>query len=125
MDWITLAGSLVGVLMLTGIAWGLGLGRIKAITRTEAADMAELRLIAFQARDAWVSDDGAGALVLGDGEAALIKRHGADYALRRLPLPLKLHQEGDVVAVETDEILYGSVRLMLPQPMRDKLFASV
>lgn len=122
---MTLGGSLLGVLVLAGVAWGLGLGRIKPITPTEAADMAELRLTAFQARETWVSEDGAGALILGGGEAALIKRHGADYALRRLPLPLNIHGDDDAVTIETGEMLYGPVRLLLPKQMRDKLLTLV
>ncbi len=46
--------------------------------------MAEDALSGFDARDALVGTDGAAALVLGNDGIAVLKRHGAKVAARRL-----------------------------------------
>lgn len=121
MNWPLLAGSLVAVLALAGMTWMLGLGKMPPMDTTTAIAVAEERMTGFHAREALVSQDGLAALVTGDGEVAMIKRHGADFAFRRQSLPLQLANQGHVTEIETGEMMFGRLRLVLGQEDQDKL----
>jgi hypothetical protein len=111
MNWWQLAGSLVAVLALAGIAWRLRLGRDGRIENPEeAADAAEHQLPGFATGGAVVGADGmAGLAVDRRGErVAVIKRHGAHPAVREVGWAA-LRSTEDGIVVETGERRFGSV----------------
>ena len=108
--WIQLGGSLIAILMLAGLARLLGLGRTPPITDPDlAAREAEAMLSGFEAGEAIVASDGAAALVHGrDGSVAVLKRHGAHLAARRVSAEA-VHETPDGWRVDTGEALFGAV----------------
>ncbi|MBM3929595.1 MAG: hypothetical protein FJ335_14235 [Sphingomonadales bacterium] len=106
-----LGGSLVAVLLLAWIARWLRLGESKITDATTAAEFAQNALAGFHAGRAVVGTDGAAALVAGDTGIAVVKRHGAKVAVRRLIPPLHLRVSVEGVTVETGERLFGAVTL--------------
>ncbi|MBN2970504.1 hypothetical protein JW805_00550 [Roseomonas aeriglobus] len=106
-----LGGSLVAVLLLAWIARWLRLGESKITDATTAAKFAQNALAGFHAGRAVVGTDGAAALVAGDTGIAVVKRHGAKVAVRRLIPPLHLRVSVEGVTVETGERLFGAVTL--------------
>ena len=104
--------SIIGVLGLALIARLLRLGESKIHGPDDAARMAEALLAGFEARRAIVSKDGNAALVAGNGTVAVLKRHGAKVAARRLLPPLKLTDIPEGVRVDTGERLFGKVTLI-------------
>lgn len=104
--------SLVGVLGLALIARLLRLGEGKIANEDEACRIAEEMLAGFEARRAIVSKDGDAALVGGNGTVAVLKRHGAKVAARRLVPPLAIRDAPEGVTIDTGERLFGSVTLM-------------
>lgn len=80
MNWLLIAGSLAGVLALTGIAWALGLGGAELADEDEAMRIAEAELPGFVAVSAEVSPDRQSAAVAGaDGARVRVRRHGAQF----------------------------------------------
>lgn len=112
MNWLVLGGSLVAVLALAGTAWALKLGRDAPIeTAEEAAHAVEAALIGFDARGALLGADGLGALAVGrGGRVAVVKRHGANIAVREVPWTAILSTPAGIV-VETGERRFGRVAL--------------
>lgn len=108
---ITLAASLLAILLLAGAAQLLRLGHGARIDEAEAVAAAEGALAGFEATEVVVADDGAGALVMGgDGRLALVKRHGARGAVREVRWPaIRATVAG--VEVETGERRFGTVTL--------------
>lgn len=104
--------SLVGVLGLALIARLLRLGEGKIASEDDACRIAEEMLAGFEARRAIVSKDGNAALVGGNGTVAVLKRHGAKVAARRLVPPLAIRDAPEGVTIDTGERLFGSVTLM-------------
>ena len=104
--------SLVGVLGLALIARLLRLGEGKIASEDDACRIAEEMLAGFEARRAIVSKDGDAALVGGNGTVAVLKRHGAKVAARRLVPPLAIRDAPEGVTIDTGERLFGSVTLM-------------
>lgn len=115
MDWWQLGYSLAGVLALALVARWLRLGESRIASAAQARETAEQTLAGFVARGsdegALLGTDGNAALVAGNGTIALLKRHGAKVAARRLIAPLRLAQAVEGVQVETGERLFGSVLL--------------
>lgn len=111
MNWVQLGGSLVAILALAGVARLLKLGEARISDVAKAREMAEDMLAGFEARSAIVGTDGNAALVLGNGAIAVLKRHGAKVAARRLLPPLGLSTAIEGVFVETGERLFGRVLL--------------
>lgn len=111
MNWYQLAGSIVAILVLAGVARMLRLGESRINTAEDARRIAEEMLAGFDAHAALVSQDGGAALVAGNGAIAVLKRHGAQVAARRLLPPLRVHPAVEGVTVETGERLFGSVTL--------------
>lgn len=110
--WVQLAASLAAILVLAALAWALRLGREDRIrSPEEAAAAAEAALAGFEARNAVLGADGAGALAIGaDGRLAAVKRHGARAAVREVTwAAVRPTPQGAVV--ETGERLFGPVRL--------------
>lgn len=104
--------SLVGVLGLALIARLLRLGEGKIASEDDACRIAEEMLAGFEARRAIVSKDGNAALVGGNGTVAVLKRHGARVAARRLVPPLAIRDAPEGVTIDTGERLFGPVTLM-------------
>lgn len=120
MNLVLIGGSLAAVLVLAGIAWGLGLGGGAIGGEEEAMRIAADDLPGFVPERAFVSGDGRAALVLGRGEAALLKQHGTQVAARRLPSPDIAPTDGGV-RVASGERMFGNVILQLDEDARDKL----
>jgi len=110
MNWLQLAGSLAGVLGLAAVARLLRLGESRIGDADQARRIAEDMLAGFEARRALVSGDGNAAIVAGNG--AVLKRHGAQVAARRLLPPLVLRPAVEGVQVETGERLFGAITLL-------------
>jgi hypothetical protein len=111
MNWAQLGYSLAGVIGLALVARWLRLGESRISNAAQARETAEQMLAGFIAHDAVVGTDGGAALVAGNGAIAVLKRHGARIAARRLIAPLHLSQGIEGVRVETGERLFGSVLL--------------
>ena len=111
MDWTQIGGSLLATLALAGVARTLRLGDARIGGADRAREMAEDMLAGFEARAAIVGTDGNAALVLGNGTIAVLKRHGAKVAARRLLPPLQLFTAVEGVEVATGERLFGRVLL--------------
>lgn len=112
MNWAQIAISVAGVLGLALVARLLRLGESRIASADDAAERAESLLAGFEARRAIVSRDGNAALVAGNGTVAVLKRHGAQVAARRLVPPLRLIDIPEGVRVETGERLFGAVTLI-------------
>lgn len=126
MNWTQLGGSLAAVLLLAWIARLLKLGESRIADAETARRMAEEALSGFVARAALVGTNGAAALVLGNDGIALLKRHGAKVAVRRLGRPLWRRPSPEGVTIETGEKMFGSVLLygVLPEDV-DRLEAQL
>jgi hypothetical protein len=80
MNWLLVAGSLGGVLALTGVAWALGLGGAALTDEAEAMRIAEAELPGFVGISAELGDDRQSAVVTGvDGDCVRLRRHGAQF----------------------------------------------
>lgn len=108
--WLQLGGSLVAVLALAGLAWLLRLGRPAPLADPAlACAEAEAMLSGFEASRAIVGADGAAAIVHGtDGSLAVLKRHGAHFAARRVAANA-VSETAEGWRVETGEALFGAV----------------
>jgi hypothetical protein len=117
MNWTQLAGSAAAVAVLVWIAWLLKLGESHIADPHTAKRMAEDALSGFTAREALVGTNGAAALVLGTDSIAVVKRHGAKVAVRRLGRPLWKRASPEGVTIETGERMFGPVLLfgVLPE----------
>lgn len=126
MNWTQLWGSLAAVLLLAWIARLLKLGESRIADAETARRMAEEALSGFVARAALVGTNGAAALVLGNDGIALLKRHGARVAVRRLGRPLWRRPSPEGVTIETGEKMFGAVLLygVLPEDV-DRLEAQL
>ena len=109
---IQLGLSVVAILMLAGVARLLKLGDSRIGDADTARRMAEEALAGFVAGRALVSGDGGAALVEGHGGTiAVLKRHGAKVAVRRLVPPLRVYEAVEGATVQTGEKLFGPVTL--------------
>lgn len=126
MNWMQLGGSVAAVLVLVLISWLLKLGESRIADAETAKRMAEDALSGFVARDALVGTNGAAALVLGNDGIALLKRHGAKVAARRLARPLWRRPSPEGVTIESGERMFGPVLLygVLPEDV-DRLEAQL
>ncbi|WP_025587298.1 hypothetical protein [Sphingomonas sp. UNC305MFCol5.2] len=126
MNWMQLGGSVAAVLVLVLISWLLKLGESRIADTETAKTMAEDALSGFVARDALVGTNGAAALVLGTDGIALLKRHGAKVAARRLARPLWRRPSPEGVTIESGERMFGPVLLygVLPEDV-DRLEAQL
>jgi len=126
MNWVQLGGSVAAVLLLAWVSWLLKLGESRIADAETAKTMAEEALSGFDARAALVGTNGAAALVLGTDGIALLKRHGAKVAARRLGRPLWRRPSPEGVTIETGEKMFGPVLLfgVLPEDV-DRLEAQL
>lgn len=122
MNWAQLGGAIAAILMLAGVARALRLGESRIGDAATARRMAEEELAGFAAHAALIGTDGNAAVVAGTfgrgergspGDAvAVLKRHGARVAARRLLAPLSLAEATEGVTVRTGERLFGDVTLL-------------
>lgn len=111
MNWTLLGGSLVAVLALAGIAAWLKLGG-DPLTKADALDAAGDMLPGFVPEAVLLGSDGAAALVRGrGGRVALVKRHGAQPAVRELVRSVGLTAAGDGTIVRSGDRMFGDVVL--------------
>lgn len=83
MNWPLLAGSLVAIFTLAGVAHALGLGGDARIDRASAVLLAEEQ--GFAAVDVALDRAGLAALVRDDGgNFMLVRRHGAHFVAQPL-----------------------------------------
>lgn len=126
MDWMVLAGSLAAILALAALVHLLKLGGAAIEDGAHAMRLAEDNLSGFKARKAVISEDGEAAIVLGDNaKAALIKRHGAQFAMREVAVPLALKKDGEAYIVDSGEMRFGRITLSLAKADADKLLTWV
>jgi len=126
MDWMILAGSLAAILMVAALVHFLKLGDAAIDDEAHAMRMAEENLSGFSARKAIISEDREAAIILGDNaNAALVKRHGAQFAMREVSLPLSIRKDGDTYIAESGEMRFGRVMLTLEKEDADKLLTWV
>lgn len=111
MSWTVLAGSLAAVLALAGFARWLRLGESRLDDPARAREHAEALLAGFEAGRVLLSEDGRAALVAGNGTIAVLKRHGARVAARRLVPPLRIREAVEGITVDTGERWFGPVTL--------------
>lgn len=104
--------SLAGVLGLALVARLLRLGESRIASADDACRIAEEMLAGFVAGRAIVSRDGNAALVAGNGTVAVLKRHGAHVAARRLVPPIAIRDAVEGATIETGERLFGAVTLI-------------
>lgn len=109
---VQLGGSVVAILVLAAIAWGLKLGGGTIADEAQAIADAEAILSGFDAERAVVAVDQKAALVHGrDGSVALLKVHGSMVAGRRLNPPLDTRSGPEGLVVASGEKRFGSVLL--------------
>lgn len=110
-----LAGSIVGILVLYGLAVRLGLGgdpriRDEAMARRLAADAID----GFAARELVIDRAGIGALLRDDrGQVLLLRRHGARFAARLLDSHAGLRLDRNFLTITTPDRHFGTVTLDL------------
>lgn len=111
MNWTLLGGSLVAVLALAGIAAWLKLGG-DPLTESDAMEAAGDTLPGFVPEAALLGRDGGAALVRGrEGRVALVKRHGAQPALRELVRPFGISAATEGTIVRSGDRMFGDVVL--------------
>ncbi len=116
------AASLVVVLAVAALVRWMGLGEVKLAGESEAQELAEDMLSGFKARDIFMSNDGASAVLIGDdGSTGLLKRHGAHFAARKLSDPIIETPNPGAVCIDSGESSYGAVTLKLAEKDADKL----
>lgn len=111
MNWLQIGGSLAAILILALVSRMLKLGESRIPDEAAAKRIAEDALSGFTARAALVDANGRAALVLGTDGIALLKRHGAKVAVRRLGRPLWRRPSAEGVTIETGERMFGPVTL--------------
>jgi hypothetical protein len=112
---VQVAGSLVAILALAGIAWKLGLG---GDTRLRDADtarrLADEALCGFEPLEIAIDRAGIGALLRdGEGRVMLLRRHGAGWAARLLDSHAHTRLDRQFLTVATAEKSFGAVTLDL------------
>ncbi len=126
MDWLVLSGSLIAIFAVAALVHFLRLGEAAIKDAAHAMRLAEDNLSGFEAEWAVLSADGAAAIVRGTGDdIALVKRHGAQFALRQVSRPLTVVQDGSAHMVDSGELSFGRVSLELAKQDADKLLTLV
>jgi len=126
MEWLILIGSLAAILAVAALVHFLKLGDTSIESEAHAIQLAEDNVSGFAGDKAIVSQDKEAAVVLGNNtNAALIKRHGAQFAIREVELPLNLKQDGDVHIIDSGELRFGRITLSLAKEDADKLLTLV
>ena len=117
-----LAGSLLAVLAVAGLVRWMGLGQVKLVDESEARSLAEDMLSGFETQEVFLSNDGTAAALVGQhGTIGLLKRHGANFAARKLSRPVDAQAATDAIMIDSGESSYGTVHLRLREKDADKL----
>lgn len=108
-------GSLVAILVLAGIAWGLKLGPERKLESEDEARRAACEAVdGFEAIDLSLDRKGRGALLAdAEGHVLLLRPHGTHFAGRILTPAASATIEGATLIIDTAEKRYGNARLAL------------
>ena len=108
-------GSLVAILLLAGLAWGLRLGPSPSLDTDEAvARVADETVGGFEAVAIARDENGAGAILRdGAGRILVVRAHGAHFAGRLLTPAARARIDNGTLVVETGEKRFGVVRLAI------------
>ena len=111
-NWILLAGSLVVVLMLAGVAKAMGLGGDVRLDPDAARRIAEEE--GFMPVDVITDRAGIGAIARdAAGRHMLIRRHGVNFVTRMLRAPLDARLDQKLLTLGTGEPAFGRITLDL------------
>ena len=112
---VQLAGSLVAILVLAGIARALKLGAAPEIADEDhAMHLAREADSAFAPVEATRSKDGSGAILAdAQGRIMVLRRHGAHFAARVLQPGASARADDGLLVVVTAERRFGAVTLAL------------
>lgn len=117
MDPLQIIGSLLAILVLSGLAAWMKLGGIaKLATQEEAQRAADETVDGFVATRCALDANGDGALVEdADGRILLLKPHGNQFAGRLLDTRAAASLAGTRLTIDSGERRYGSVILVLDE----------
>jgi hypothetical protein len=114
MSWVSLAGSVLAVLLVAWLVGGLGLGQGGPLDEPTARRIAEETFIGHRFGAVALDRDGRAALVEGTaGEFALVRAHGDKWVARLLRAPVAARREGETLILPAGEAMFGSTTLML------------
>ncbi len=118
MTWLIgakLAGSLIAILALAGIARWFGLGGdVRIADAAQAQRLANEAVFGFEATEIAVDRAGIGALLRdARGRQMLLRRHGAQWVGRLLDGKVEARLDRDFLTIGTGERSFGSVTLQL------------
>lgn len=127
---VQLIGSIIAVLAIASLVWYLGLGKAVLADDAQARRMVNDMLSGFDADDVILSKDNQAALIFGkDGSFAILKRHGAKFAARRLKLPAQIIHGDGFIEIDSGEFAYGKISINLSETeakrLADRLLTSV
>lgn len=113
--YVQIAGSLVAILALAGIARWLQLGEdVRLRSKDEARALAEAAVCGFDPVEIALDRAGIGALLRdAQGRVLLLKRHGARFAARLLSGHRDSRLDRNFLTVSTGEKRFGTVTLDL------------
>lgn len=113
--YVQIAGSLVAILALAGIARWLQLGEdVRLRSKDEARALAEAAVCGFEPVEIALDRAGIGALLRdAQGRVLLLKRHGARFAARLLSGHRDSRLDRNFLTVSTGEKRFGTVTLDL------------
>lgn len=119
MNWIVLAGSIGGVLLIYLVSRWLGLGGdVRISGRDEAVQIAEAE--GFYATDVALDRAGIAALARDDaGRHLLIRRHGVNFVTRLLRPPLDARLDKNFLTLGSGERAFGRITLDLGNTAAD------
>ena len=108
-------GSLLAILVLSAIAWGLKLGPERKLdSEAQARRAADDAIDGFEPVDVSLDAQGRGALLQdAGGRILLLRPHGTHFAGRLLTTAATARIEGDTLYIETSEKRFGPARLTL------------
>jgi hypothetical protein len=114
-DLLKLAGSLVAILGLAGIAHWLGLGDDLRLRDAEhAKELANEAVYGFKATEVALDRARIGALLRdAQGRQMLLRRHGAMWVGRLLDSKVEARLDREFLTIGTGEKTFGSVTLQL------------
>ena len=115
MKLLLIGGSLVGILALTLLSRLLGLGEeARIVNEDHALAVAEEIDDGFAPVDVAVDRAGYAALLRdGRGRLMLIRAHGGHFVGRVMTAPFKARLDRDMLTLEPDDPMFGSVTLKL------------
>lgn len=112
---VQLGGSLAAILLLTLLAWKLGLGGdVRLRNPEQARQLAREAVFGFEPVAVGLDRAGIGALLRdGSGRIMLLRRHGVHFAARLLGSHEDIRLDRNFLAIGTGEKAFGKVTLDL------------